>query len=66
MNRKLKAMLIEKGIKQIDIAREMGVTKGTISGAIGGHHNSRAVKMKVAELLKVDIEKIERLWSKAA
>lgn len=66
MNRKIKAMLIAKGIKQADIAREMGVTRGTVSGAIGGHHQSKAVMQKVAELLKTDVEKIERLWSKAA
>ena len=66
MNRKIKAMLIAQGIKQADIARELGVTGGTVSGAIGGHHRSEAVIKKVAELLKTDVEKIERLWKKAA
>ena len=63
MNRKVKSLLIKNGIKQADIAKELGITRGTVSGAIGGHHESKAIKQKVADLLKLDYEK---LWGKAA
>lgn len=63
MNRKVKALLIKKGIKQKQIADALGITPGTVSGAIGGHYESRPVKEKVAQLLQMDYEK---LWGKAA
>lgn len=63
MNRKIKALLIKNGIKQVDIANELGIKRCTVSAVIGGHGQSRPVKRKVAELLKVDYEK---LWGKAA
>jgi transcriptional regulator with XRE-family HTH domain len=63
MNLKVKALLIKNGIKQADIAKQLGTTRGTISAAINGHHQSRRVKQAVADALKVDYEK---LWGKAA
>ncbi len=63
MNRKVKSLLIKNGIKQADIARELGFTRGTVSGAINGHHQSHTVKQKVADMLQIDYEK---LWGKAA
>jgi transcriptional regulator with XRE-family HTH domain len=64
MNRKIKAMLIANGIKQADIARQMGVSRGTVSGAIGGHHQSSAVKQAVAQLLGISYQKLEELWTR--
>lgn len=66
MNRKIKSMMVEKGVKQVDIARALGITRGTVSGAISGYHRSDPVMNKLAELLKTDIDKLDRLWSKAA
>lgn len=66
MNRKIKAMLIAKGIKQADIASQLGVTRGTVSGAIGGHHESEAIKQKVAELLGIPYPKLERMWTRTS
>lgn len=63
MNRKIKALLIRNGIKQKDIAEALGIKLGSVSGAINGHFESRPVKRKVAELLRMDYEK---LWGKAA
>lgn len=63
MNRKVKSLLIENGIKQADIAKELGVTRGTVSAAITGYHQSRRVKQAVADALNIDYEK---LWGKAA
>lgn len=65
MNRKIKALLIAKGIKQADIARQLGVTGGTVSGAIGGHHESETVKQKVAELLGIPYPKLESMWTRS-
>jgi len=63
MSRKIKSMLIRKGIKQTDIAKALGVSKITVSVVINGYGHSRRIKLKVAEMLNVDYEK---LWGKAA
>lgn len=63
MNRKIKSLLVKHGIKQKDIAAELGLTIGTVSGAINGHFKSRRIQQKVAELLSMDYEK---LWGRAA
>lgn len=64
MNRKIKSMLIAKGIKQADIARKLGVSRGTVSGAIGGHHESNAVKQAVAQLLGIPYQKLADMWTR--
>jgi transcriptional regulator with XRE-family HTH domain len=63
MNRKIKGLLITRGIKQKDIAVALGVKRCTVSNVISGRAQSRPIKRKIAELLKVDYEK---LWGKAA
>lgn len=63
MNRKVKALLVRRGIKQTDIARTLGLTPGTVSGTINGLRESRRVKEYIAQLLKQDFNK---LWSNAA
>ena len=63
MNRKVKALLVERGIKQKDIAEELGVLLSTVSGAINGHHESRRIKTYIAKKLHRPYEK---LWGKAA
>ena len=61
MNRKVKALLIEKGIKQKDIAESLDVSPGCVSGAIGGLFQSRRVREAVAKELKMPYEKV---WGK--
>jgi transcriptional regulator with XRE-family HTH domain len=63
MNRKIKALLIERGIKQKDIAAELGVLLSTVSGVINGHHSSHRIKEHIAKKLHKPYEK---LWGKAA
>lgn len=63
MNRKIKALLVEKGIKQKEIAEELAVTPGLVSGVIGGHFNSRRIKQAIADKLKMPYCKV---WGKAA
>jgi len=66
MNRKIKSLLIKNGIKQADIAKKLGYSRGTVSGAINGHHQSRPVKQAVADMLKMDYDKLCKIWGKAA
>ena len=58
MSQKVKSLLIKNKIKQVDIARELSISRGTVSGAINGHHQSRPVKEKVAEKLGIDYDKL--------
>lgn len=63
MSRKVKALLIRQGIKQTDIAKALGITRGTVSATINGHRESHNVKRYIAQLLNKDYV---RLWGKAA
>jgi len=63
MNRKVKALLVERGIKQKDIADELGVLLSTVSGVLNGHHSSARIKQYITRRLG---EPCERLWDKAA
>ncbi|MBI3584010.1 MAG: transcriptional regulator [Nitrospinae bacterium] len=57
--RKIKAMLIERGIKQKDIAKTIGVTSHCVSMVLNELGKSRRVKQAVADALGM---KIEKLW----
>ncbi|MRR33187.1 XRE family transcriptional regulator [bacterium] len=63
MNRKVKSILIRRGIKQTEIAEELGLRRCTVSAVINGHTDSRRVKEYIAKRLNMDFEK---LWGKAA
>ena len=63
MNRKIKALLVERGIKQKDLAEELGVLLATVSGVINGHHSSARIKQHIAKRLD---KPYARLWGKAA
>ena len=63
MNRKVKALLVERGIKQKDLADELGVLIGTVSGVINGHHSSKRIKQYIAKRLGIAYE---RIWGRAA
>ena len=63
MNRKIKALLIEKGIKQKDIADALNVAPCMVSGVIGGYMKSRRIREYIAVQLNRPYEK---LWGKAA
>jgi transcriptional regulator with XRE-family HTH domain len=61
MNRIVKALLVKRGIKQKDLAEELGVLLSTVSGVINGHHSSKRIKKHIAEKLDKPYEK---LWGK--
>ena len=63
MNRKVKALLVERGIKQKDIAEELGVLLSTVSGVLNGHHSSARIRAYITKRLG---KSCERLWDKAS
>lgn len=63
MNRKVKAILIRRNIKQTEIAKELGIKRCTVSGVINGHTDSKRIKEYIAKRVNMDYEK---LWGKAA
>ena len=63
MNRKIKARLVVLGIKQKDIAEELGVLLSTVSGVIGGHHSSARIRDYITKRLG---KGSHRLWDKAS
>jgi predicted transcriptional regulator len=52
---KIKAMLIERGIKHKDIAERLGVTRACVSLIVNGHQNSKRVRRAIAEALGVEL-----------
>jgi DNA-binding XRE family transcriptional regulator len=58
---KIKALMMERGIKQKDIAEELGVTRACVSVVINGYENSRRVKKAIASALRVPFDD---LWNK--
>ncbi len=63
MYRKVKSILVREGIRQKELAAEIGVLPATVSGVLNGHHNSRHIKEFIARKLNMDFEK---LWGRAA
>jgi len=57
---KIKAMMVERGVKQVDIARELGIAPSSVGGAIKGYrqHRSRRVHEAVARRVGKPIEKL--------
>jgi len=60
---KIRALLIENKVKQVDIARELGLSSGSINRVISGHYTSRRVQEAVSKAVHVPFEK---MWGKAA
>lgn len=63
MNNKVRALLVEKGIKQKDIAEALDVSPGVVCGVIGGYFSSRRVRKAIADALQMPYEKV---WGKKA
>jgi len=62
MNRKIKSMLVARGIQVSQVADRAGLAVPTVSGALNGHWTSRPVKEAIARELHMTVEKLERLW----
>jgi len=61
--RKIKALLIENGIKHKEIARMASVNRVTVSVVLSGKGTSRNIQKTIAKALKMPYK---RLWGKAA
>jgi DNA-binding XRE family transcriptional regulator len=64
--RKIRAMLVERGITNADIARDMGVTRNAIYGVIAGRWSSRAVATEIARRINLPLEKVFPKYKDAA
>ena len=66
MNRKVRALMVEKGIKQKEIADELGVRAPAVSGVLNGHWPSQRVREAIARRLGMTMKQLDRIWSTAA
>ena len=62
-HRKVKALLMEQGISQTELAEELGLRPCTISQVLNGHNRSKKIQRFIADKLKRDYVK---LWGHAA
>lgn len=60
---RLRSILVDRGITVRQLAKELDVCPGTVSGVINRHHTSKRTKQYIAERLGLPYEKI---WGKAA
>jgi len=60
---KIKALLIEHGEKQIDIARSLGVSSSSVNMCINGKFVSRRIREAIATKARAPFE---QMWGKAA
>lgn len=60
---KIRALLIEYGEKQIDIARSVGVRPSSVGMCIDGKFVSRRIREAIAEKARTSFEK---MWGQAA
>lgn len=56
----IKSLLVLNGIKQSEIAKQLGMKRGSVSGAINGLRKSRRVQQAVADALGKDYK---TLWN---
>jgi transcriptional regulator with XRE-family HTH domain len=59
--KKIRRLMITKGVSGAEIARQIGVTRNLINGVILGYWESPRAKQAVADALGVPYEK---LWGK--
>lgn len=60
MNRKIKALMVLKGVKSIDIATQTGVSPTWVSLVLNGHKKSKRIRQAIADALGI---KVKDLWS---
>jgi len=59
MGKQIKILLIQKDIKQVDIARKLGVSNVAVCNVIKGACESKRIKWAIARELG---KKVEDLW----
>ena len=60
MNRKVKSLMALKGIKGVDVAAQLGVSRVTVSIVITGKGKSKRIQQAIADILGVSYGK---LWN---
>ncbi|MCF6267799.1 MAG: helix-turn-helix transcriptional regulator [Desulfuromusa sp.] len=55
---KIRALMVERGIKQADIARDLNIRKASVNGVVHGKWASRRVATEVARRLNLPLEKV--------
>jgi lambda repressor-like predicted transcriptional regulator len=65
-NRKVKALLVEAGIKQKSLAREAGVCEGLVSLVIAGQRKTGPDAIRVRKLIALALGmRVEQLWPRS-
>ncbi len=59
MNRKIKALMVLKGVTGVDIARKLGISRVTVAVVLNGHGKSRRVQKAIADALE---RPVSELW----
>ncbi|MCL4492520.1 MAG: helix-turn-helix domain-containing protein [Nitrospirae bacterium] len=60
---KIKAMMVERGIKYKEIAVRAGVSPETVYVVLNGHGKSKRIQKAIADIIGLPYE---RLWGKTA
>ncbi len=61
MEKKIKLFMLQKGIRQVDIAKELGVSRVAVCRVIKGLSKSRRIRQRIADVLDM---KVDELWLK--
>ena len=57
---KIRALLVERGIKQVDIANELNVSRSHVGSVIAGRWRSKRIAECIARRLNMPIERLFR------
>ncbi len=55
MSRSIKALLVEAGIKQVDLAKQLSVDPSAVSAIVSGRKRSRRIRLAIARALRYDV-----------
>lgn len=58
---KVKALLVEKGIRQIEIAKALSVKSASVNGVVNGRDRSKRIEKYIADRLGLSPERVRRL-----
>ncbi len=58
MNKDLKKLLIDRGLRQADLAKRLGVSRQAISFVINGVNESCKLRLRIAHVLELTYEDV--------
>ena len=62
MSSKIKAMMVLRGVKQVDICRKLRVKPGTVSMVVSGKKTSNRIMRTIARALGVRVKDLKDLY----